>query len=111
MYESCIQLLTFLNSARLRTPSVPCRNLSTHIGASTATRAALTLLSVICFDVLPNVHPPQLKPINTVTSAPAQAPCSNRVTDSPSKILGNCMVHPFARHRSERGNGIRMGSD
>jgi len=36
--------------------SAPCRNLSAHIGASTATTAALAFFSAICFAVLPNVQ-------------------------------------------------------
>src|SRR5258707_7364624 len=35
--------------------------------------------------------------------APAAAPCSRRFSDSPCSIEGSCMVFPFARHVSERG--------
>ena len=38
-------------------------------------------------------------------TAPAAAPCSRRVSDSPCSIEGTCMVFPFARPVSERGRG------
>src|SRR5207302_8618518 len=84
--------------------SPACRNLSAHIGARTATTAVAALFAAASLAVLPNVHPPQPKPMTTVASKPANAPCKRRVRDSPSRIEGNCMKEvPFARHVSERG--------
>src|SRR3954462_2031124 len=73
--------------------SAPCLNLPAHIGASTATTAALAFLSANCFAVLPNVHPPQPKPMTTVATKPAKAPCNRRVSESPCRIEGISMDH------------------
>src|SRR4029079_8060324 len=91
--------------------SAPCLNLSAHIGASTATTAALAFLSANCFAVLPNVHPPQPKPMTTVATKPANAPCNKRVSESPCRIEGISMVISFDKfcsneqRRPERDSG------
>src|SRR4029453_10913169 len=107
---SCCHVLTFLNSAMFAGASEPLRNLSAHIGARTATRAVLVSLTAICLAVLPSIHPPQPKPMSTVASAPAQAPCNRRVMEGPSRIAGNDMTDPFARHLGARTTDARMGS-
>src|SRR3954452_12638093 len=91
--------------------SAPSLNLSEHIGASTATTAALAFLSANSFAVLPNVHPPQPKPMTTVATKPANAPCNKRVSESPCRIEGISMVISFDKfcsneqRRPERDSG------
>src|SRR4051794_31975676 len=102
MKESCSQELTFLSSAMFCVASDADRNLSAHIGPRTATRASEVSLVANSLALLSVVHPAQLKPTNAVTTHPKIAPCMRRRSDSPSRIAGNRMALPFARHvRSE----------
>jgi hypothetical protein len=61
--------------------SAAWRNFSAHIGARTATTAVAALFAAVSLAVLPNVHPPQPKPMTTVARKPANAPCKRRVSD------------------------------
>src|SRR3954453_10512711 len=90
--------------------SAPCLNLSAHIGASTATTAALAFLSANSFAVLPNVHPPQPKPMTTVATKPANAPCNKRVSESPCRIEGLSMVISFDKFCGNGQRGPERGS-
>src|SRR5271169_3109328 len=60
-----------------------------------ATTAVLTLLSANALAVPPSIHPPQLKPMIIVATAPTTTPCSSRLGDSPCNIIGTCMGFPF----------------
>src|SRR5258708_9832271 len=101
--EPCCHELTFISSVRFAAASAPCWNLSAQMGASASTTAVAALFSAISLAGFPMVHPPQVKPMLAVAANPMQAPCKRRVIDSPCRIGGNCMVVPFARHVSERG--------
>src|SRR6266566_866633 len=96
------ELLTFLSSARFAAAPEACWNLSTQMEARAAMPPVIALFSAILFAVLPNVHPPQLKPMTTVARNPMNAPCMSRLSESPCRIEGTCMGVPFVRHISER---------
>src|SRR6516225_3554771 len=106
---SRFQESVFLSNARFAATSAECWNLSAQMGANTRTILACSA-SLTCFSaVLPSVHPPQLNPIIIVATAPTAAPCSRRVSDSPRRIEGSCMVVPFARHVPEQSTGYPDG--
>src|SRR5439155_20288823 len=105
-HESTFESATFLASA-----SGNARNLSAHTGASAETTAKSERSFAILSAVLPSDQPPQLKPTTIVASAPAAAPCSRRVSDSPCRIEGACMAFPFARQGWDGATDTRMGSD
>src|SRR5258705_13701832 len=92
--------------------SAAWRNLSAHIGARIATTAATALFAAVSLAVLPNVHPPQPKPMTTVARKPANAPCKRRVRDSRCRIEGNCMggllsLDCFEARATDTRDGIR----
>src|ERR1044072_7595968 len=74
-----------------------CWILSTQIGESADTTADVVLFCTISFAVPPVTQPPQLKPTIMVMIAPAAAPCSRRVSESPFRIAGISIAVPFGR--------------
>src|SRR5690348_2255499 len=109
MSLSRFQESVFLSASRFALTSAERWNLSAQMGANTRTMLACSA-SLTCFAaVLPSVHPPQLKPTIIVATAPAAAPCSRRVSESPRRIEGSCMVAPFARHVAEQSTGYPEG--
>jgi hypothetical protein len=89
--DPCCHELIFFNSTRVPGESVACWNLSTQMGARAATTALLALFCAISLAVPPSVHPPQLKPMTMVVTAPTAAPCSKRLSDWPCRIEGTCI--------------------
>src|ERR1700736_1766697 len=77
-HESTFESATFFASASGSAP-----NLSAHTGGSAAITASSDGCFAILSAVLPSDQPPQLKPTTIVATAPAAAPCSRRLSDSP----------------------------
>src|ERR1700730_6279876 len=95
----------FESATVLATASGSARNLSAHTGASAETTARSERSFAILSAGLPGDQAPQQKATFIIAKARAAQPCSRRVSDSPCRIDGNCMVFPFARHVSKRGHG------
>src|ERR1700709_824656 len=97
---------TFLSSTKLLVTSAECWNLSTQIGARTATTALRDASSARFAAVLSIDQPPQLKPMIIVTTAPTAAPWISRLNEGPCNIKGNGMSYPFPKKSKPGGHPV-----
>src|ERR1700687_1492326 len=106
----CMYVDTFLSSTKLLVASAECGNLSTQMGAKTATTALLEASSARFAAVLSSDQPPQLNPTIMVTTAPATSPGRRRLNDRPCNIEGNCIRHPSIKESKSGGHpdGCRL---
>src|SRR5258708_28245421 len=106
----CMYADTFLSSTKLFTASAECWNLSTQMGANTATTALLEASSARLTAVLSIDQPPQLKPMIMVTTAPTAAPWTRRLNEWSCKIEDSGMSCPFVKGSKPGGHpdGCRL---
>jgi hypothetical protein len=87
--------LNLFNALRFSVASGARRNLSTQIGARAATTAESARSLATISTVPPSIHPPQLKPMIIVMTAPAAAPCKSCANDFLCRIRGNSIAFAF----------------